>query len=138
MIRALGGAGAADVAVLNRTTNRAAEAATLAGSAGRVGDADAVAGADLIINATSVGMGADTMAIDIALLRPDLVVADIVYHPLETSLLRAAASVGALTIDGLGMLVHQAVLQHELWTGQRPDPALLRRAAEAELAARSR
>jgi shikimate dehydrogenase len=49
----------------------------------------------------------------------------------------AARSVGAQTIDGLGMLVHQAVLQQEAWTGARPDPAVLRAAAEAELVARS-
>ena len=61
--------------------------------------------------------------------------ADLVYHPLDTALLRAAASAGCATVDGLGMLVHQAVLQQELWTGQRPDPALMRAAALAELSA---
>ena len=137
IVDALGRAGVGDIAIVNRTRSSAETTAALT-SVARVGSLADVAAAGLLINATSVGMGADTMAIDVALLRPDLVVADIVYHPLETALLRAAASVGALTIDGLGMLVHQAVLQHELWTGQRPDPALLRRAAEAELAARSR
>ena len=53
------------------------------------------------------------------------------------ALLAAAGKVGALTIDGLGMLVHQAVLQQELWTGSRPDPIVMRSAAEAELARRS-
>ena len=136
IVDALGRAGVGDIAVVNRTRSSAETTAALTPVA-RVGSLADAADAGLLVNATSVGMGADAMAIDVALLRPDLVVADIVYHPLDTALLRAAASVGALTIDGLGMLVHQAVLQHELWTGRRPDPALLRSAAEAELAARS-
>jgi shikimate dehydrogenase len=65
------------------------------------------------------------------------VVADLVYHPLETGLLRAARAAGALAVDGLGMLVHQAVLQQELWTGRRPDPLVMRAAAELELARRA-
>jgi shikimate dehydrogenase len=76
--------------------------------------------------------------VDPSLLHADLMVADIVYHPLETTLLREARLAGALVIDGLGMLVHQAVLQQELWTGRRPEPAVLRAAAEAELVARSK
>ena len=63
-------------------------------------------------------------------------VADIVYHPLDTALLHAARAAGARAIDGLGMLVHQAVRQQELWTGVRPDPAVLRAAAEEQLSAR--
>ena len=66
----------------------------------------------------------------------DQIVADLVYHPLETALLRAARDAGALAIGGLGMLVHQAVLQHELWTGERPDPEVMRAATEGELARR--
>ena len=55
------------------------------------------------------------------------------YETIETALLAAARSAGADTIDGLGMLVHQGVLQQELWTGVRPDPAVMRAAAMAEL-----
>ena len=58
------------------------------------------------------------------------------YHPLDTALLRAARAIGAHAVDGLGMLVHQAVRQQELWTGVRPDPGMLRAAAVAELSAR--
>jgi shikimate dehydrogenase len=104
--------------------------------AARVGTLDDVANADVLVNATSVGMGTDDLPIDPELLRPDLAVADIVYHPLDTALLQAARAVGATTVDGLGMLAHQAVLQQQLWTGRRPDPATLRRAAEHELAVR--
>lgn len=93
---------------------------------------------DLIINATSIGMGrpaTDSTAIpfDPALLRPNQVVVDLVYHPLETALLHCAAAVGCTTVDGLGMLIHQAALQQQLWTGQFPDVQAMARAARAAL-----
>ena len=141
IIEALGRSGVHDIAVINRTRSTAALAASLAPVA-RVGGVDDVARAALLVNTTPVGMGpaangSGELPLDPALLRSDLIVADIVYHPLVTPLLRAAADVGAATIDGLGMLAHQAVLQQQLWTGQRPDPAVMRAAAERELAARS-
>jgi shikimate dehydrogenase len=101
-----------------------------------VGDASAVAGAWLLVNATSVGMGSDALPIDPSLLHRDLTVIDIVYHPLDTALLRAARAAGAAAVDGLGMLVHQAARQQQLWTGTTPDVAVMRAAAEAELARR--
>lgn len=137
IIDALGRAGVADIAIVNRTLAAAEAAAALTGVA-RVGTTADVADADLLVNATSIGMGTDQLPLDAGLLRADLAVADIVYHPLETALLRAAAAVGATTVDGLGMLVYQAVLQQELWTGRRPDPSMMRAAAEAELLVRSR
>lgn len=133
---ALGRAGAADIAVINRSEDRAEAAAELAEVA-RVGGADDIAAAAIVINATSVGMGTDELACDPALLGPGQVVADLVYYPLETALLRAAGERGARIVDGLGMLVHQAVLQQQLWTGIRPDPVVMRAAAEAELARRA-
>lgn len=136
IVDALGRAGVADIAIVNRTRSSAQAAADLAPGA-RVGNVGDVADADLLVNATSVGMGVDDLPIDASLLRPELAVADIVYHPLDTALLRAASAVGAVTIDGLGMLIHQAVLQHELWTGHSADPALMRAAGLAELTARS-
>jgi shikimate dehydrogenase len=136
IIDALGRAGVADIAVVNRTGSSAERAAELA-SVARVGAEHDIEGADLLVNATSLGMGTDDLPVSTDLLRPYLAVADIVYHPIRTALLRAAGGAGATTIDGLGMLVHQAVLQQQLWTGQRPDAALMRAAAEAELAARS-
>jgi shikimate dehydrogenase len=135
IVDALARAGAVEIVVVNRDPQRAAEAASLAPVA-RVGTPDDIAPADVLVNATSVGMGRDESPIDATHLRADLVVVDIVYHPLDTALLRAARGVGAQVIDGLGMLVHQAVRQQELWTGVRPDPAVLRAAAEAELASR--
>jgi shikimate dehydrogenase len=136
VVDALGRAGAADVAVVNRTPERAAEAAALA-RVGRTGSLEEVTAADVVVNATSVGMGADELPFDPALLRPGQVVADLVYHPLETALLAAARLAGCTPVDGLGMLVHQAVLQQVLWTGVRPDPSVMRAAAEAELARRA-
>jgi shikimate dehydrogenase len=136
IIDALGRTGVADIAIVNRTSSSAEDAARLAVTA-RVGEPVDVEHAGLLVNATSIGMGTHELAVDRSVLRPDLAVADIVYHPLETALLSAARAVGALVIDGLGMLVHQAALQQQLWTGQLPDPALMRAAAEAELEARS-
>jgi shikimate dehydrogenase len=132
IVDAVGRAGAADIAVVNRTESSAVDAAALSPAA-RVGTLADVAGATLLVNSTPIGMGSDDLPVERSLLRPDLAVADIVYHPLDTALLRAARSCGAHTIDGLGMLVHQAVLQQEIWTGARPDPGLMRRAAEAAL-----
>ncbi len=136
IVDALGRAGASDIAVVNRTAEAATVAAGLS-SVARVGDPADVRNARVVVNATSVGMGSGDCPLDPGLLHEGLAVADVVYHPLETSLLRAARAVGAQAVDGLGMLVHQAVLQQELWTGRRPDPVLMRAAAEAELAART-
>jgi len=140
VIDALGRAGAVDITVLNRTRETAELAATLA-TAASVGIVSDVARADIVVNATSVGMAvrpsaatADDLPCDPGLLRPDHIVVDLVYHPLRTAWLRAAGDLGATTIDGLGMLVHQAVLQQERWLGHRPDPVAMRAAAEAALA----
>ncbi len=142
VIDALGRAGAADITVLNRTRDRAEYAASLS-KAASVGIVSDITRADIVINATSVGMGVSIddatdldMACDPALLRSGQVVADLVYHPLETAWIRAAADVGATTVDGLGMLVQQAALQQLQWLGTMPDTTAMRIAAEAELARR--
>ena len=111
-------------------------AAALAGRIGRVGSLDDVVAADIVVNATSVGMGTRDCPSTAVVLHGDHVVADIVYHPRRTALLDVAESAGATTFDGLGMLVHQAALQQALWTGRTPDVAVMRAAAERELAAR--
>lgn len=137
VIRSLATGGAAEVVVVNRTADRARAAAALAGPVGRVGHVDAIASADLLVNATSVGMGAAEGAdapspVDPGHLRPGLVVADLVMHPVVTPLLRAAAAAGAVPVDGLGMLVHQAAIAFELWTGVAPPvPVMLRAVREA-------
>lgn len=135
VVRALGRAGALDVAVVNRSADRAAVAAELAGPNGRVGAIEDVAAAALVINATSVGMGAAGPAgpspVPDGHLRAGQVVVDLVYTPLETPLLAQAAAAGARPVDGLGMLVHQAAIAVERWTGVAPDVAAMRAAAQA-------
>lgn len=142
VIDALGRAGAAEITVLNRTQDRAERAAALSGVA-TVGIVSDVSRADIVVNATSVGMGVEPgdatsvdMACDPSLLRVGQIVADLVYAPLETAWMLAAVDAGATTINGLGMLVHQAALQQERWLGYHPDIATMRAAATTELAAR--
>ena len=124
VIAALGDAGAAEVIVVNRTAARAVAAAALAGPVGRVGSAEEAGGCDLVVNATPAGM-ADVSTVtagwpvDPSRLRPGQLVVDLVYHPPRTPWLDAAAERGAETANGLGMLVHQAALQIERWTGHR-------------------
>ncbi len=135
VVHALGEAGAADVAVVNRTGARAATAAALAGGAGRVGAAGDVPKADIVINATPVGMAgvADgLMPLDPAVLRSGQVVVELVVHPVETELLAASRAVGAHAVQGFGMLVHQAAHAFRLWTGlEAPIVAMSTAAREA-------
>ncbi|MBF9042471.1 shikimate dehydrogenase [Rhodobacterales bacterium HKCCE4037] len=77
--------------------------------------------AALIVNTTSLGMqGQSPLNIDLSRLKPPTVVTDIVYTPLETPLLREAAERGCETVDGLGMLLHQAVPGFERWFSYTP------------------
>lgn len=97
-----------------------------------------LAGARLLINTTSLGMkGQPPLDIDLSPLSPDAVVTDAVYVPLQTPLLRAAKAMGIATIDGLGMLLHQAVPGFERWFGVRPKVTPeLRALVVADLAAK--
>ena len=142
VIDELGRSGAASVSIINRTAERAESACRLTAVAS-VGSAGDIAGAHIVINASSVGMGvdpagaaADQLPCDPALLHAEQVVVDLVYHPLQTAWLRCAEQAGARAIDGLGMLIHQAALQQQAWLGERPDVDVMRRAALAALAAR--
>ena len=77
--------------------------------------------AGLIINTTSLGMnGKGQIDFDFDAVAPEAVVSDIVYVPLETGFLRTARAAGLRTVDGLGMLLHQAVPGFEKWFGVRP------------------
>lgn len=139
VIDALARAGAVDITVLNRSQDRAEAAAALA-SVASPGIMSDIGRADVVVNATSVGMGDDdALPCDPALLRGDHVVADLIYHPLETNWLRAAGERGATTVDGLGMLVHQAALQQRIWLGDDAviDTTAMRDAALSALAHRS-
>jgi shikimate dehydrogenase len=70
----------------------------------------------------------------VALCRPNAIIADIVYRPLETPLLAAARGRGLTAIDGLGMLIHQGARSFELWFGLKPDVAKGRQRLLAALA----
>jgi shikimate dehydrogenase len=134
IVLAVAQAGAADVAVVNRTAAKATAAAALAGAAGRVADVSAIGEADLVVNATSVGMGDGQVPFDPGLLGAGTVLADIVYHPSPTPLLAAARQAGITAVDGLGMLVHQAGHAFRHWTGLEPPIARMTEVARVELA----
>lgn len=141
LVDALGRTDVADVTVLNRTRDRAEQAASMSPKAS-VGIVSDVTRADIVVNATSVGMGIDPdvatetdLPCDPSLFREGQVITDLIYHPLQTAWMRAATDRGITTIDGLGMLVEQAVLQQQLWLGDqaRPDAVAMRAAAIDEL-----
>lgn len=122
--------GAQTIHILNRDPARAiALAEALAPQleaelvAGPLSDWNDVAfDASLVVNSTSAGMGDNPpLALDLSQLLPDAAVCDIVYHPLETKLLKDAQARGLLSIDGLGMLMHQAVPSFEAFFGTRPE-----------------
>jgi len=94
--------------------------------------------ADILVNATPVGMAPDVEGIPIApaLLSRFQVVMDIVYQPLQTRLLREVQARGAAVIDGLQMLLHQGAAQFELWTGQPAPVEVMARAAYGALTAK--
>jgi shikimate dehydrogenase len=126
VLHGLIGAGASKILLANRTEGRAKALAD--GFGNRVSvipweDRNrALAGCGLLVNATSLGMtGKPPLDIDLSALPIDVIVADIVYSPLETKLLAAAMARGNRTVDGLGMLLHQAVPGFNRWFGVRPE-----------------
>ena len=125
-------AGVLELRLINRTPARAetltaqlADAARERGAALTVlpwQDEDALAGASLLVNTTSLGMsGQPPLEIDLAPLPAQALVADIVYSPLETGLLAAARARGHPVVDGLGMLLHQARPGFRAWFGVAPE-----------------
>ena len=123
---ALAQAGVAEIWLSNRTRGRAEALAGTLDHPVTVLDWDSYAGhlprASLVVNTTSLGMdGQAPLGLPAAQLNPAAVVTDIVYTPLETPLLRDAAARGCRVVDGLGMLLHQAVPGFERWFGQRPE-----------------
>jgi len=144
VVRALASAGASNVVVVNRTQERAEKAALLAGSVGRVvnkgGLATALANADLVVNATPVGMAdaasvAD-LPVDPELVSGDSVAVDLIYHPAETAWMSALRRQGVEVHGGLSMLVFQAASAFALWTGKVAPVAAMETAARAVLTAR--
>jgi shikimate dehydrogenase len=123
VVLALANAGAAEVIVVGRAPARAAAAAALAGAAGRTGTPPDASDVDLVVNATPAGMAGTESAAELPPVDPGLLghgqlAVDLVYAPRPTRWLELAGGRGAATLDGLGMLVHQAALQIELWSGR--------------------
>jgi shikimate dehydrogenase len=123
---------------VNRTEATAETAAALAGVVGSVAGPSSVGDADLVVNATPVGMqraGQDLgeLPLDADLLGGGQAVVDLVYHPARTALLAAAEQRGARTANGLSMLVHQAAIAFEHWTGEAAPVAEMAAAVRGEL-----
>ena len=131
--------GVARVHVANRTLARAQDFSRQFGAKvlpiGWDAIGEVLPRAGLLVNTTSLGMqGQPPLKLDISALPASAAVADLVYVPLETGLLKTARGRGHPAADGLGMLLHQAVRGFELWFGHRPEvTAGLRALVEADL-----
>ncbi|WP_306117197.1 MULTISPECIES: shikimate dehydrogenase [unclassified Roseitalea] len=140
VIHALVGAGFRHVDLANRTLARAGDLAARFGASVHPASLEALdrlaPHADLIVNTTSLGMkGQPPLTLDLARARDDAIVVDIVYAPLHTPILEAARERGLTAVDGLGMLLHQAVPGFQRWFGERPKvDAALRAHIVADLA----
>jgi shikimate dehydrogenase len=139
--RSLGEAGAADVVIVNRSPEPAARAASLAGAAGIVGTPADISTAEIVVNATPLGMGvvvttsgaAEPLPVDPERLRDGQVIVDLVYHPAVTPLLATARDRGLRTVNGLGMLIHQAAHAFRLWTSEEAPLEAMSAAAMSSL-----
>ncbi len=131
--------GAKQVYVTDVDASRAEAIATRLGQVSEATKIEAITTSELgkiefdgIVNTTPVGMDATPgIPIDPALLRPDIWVADVIYFPLETELLRTARAIGCRTMSGAAMAIFQAVRAFELFTGRTPDSAEMKKTFEA-------
>jgi shikimate dehydrogenase len=136
----VGLAGAAQITVVNRGEARGQELAKLVNDNVHVptrfvkweGNYEVPPESEVVINATSIGLGdADArVPLVIETLEPDMVVADVIFNPPETRLIRDARQRGCQTLDGLGMLVNQAVIAFKIWTLRDADATVMRDALE--------
>ncbi len=127
-------AGVPEIYISNRTRVRADQLKKDFGSRLQVVDwvqaGNMLDDATLVVNTTSLGMiGKGQLRVPLDGLRPGTVVSDLVYAPLKTQLLETAEQMGCVTVDGLGMLLHQAVPAFERWFGTRPKVDSATRAA---------
>ena len=133
--------GAAEITIVNRSTERGEALVTLLNGKTETranfvpwkGDYSVPAGTDVLINATSIGLYPDVDArvpLEMSSLTSEMVVADVIPNPPETRLVREARALGCTVLDGLGMLVNQGVIGFRLWTGVDPDPNVMRAALE--------
>lgn len=119
-------AGVPEIILTNRTRHNADMLKSEFGARVRVVEwvqaGNVVEDAGTIVNTTSLGMSGKTeFRVPLDGLRSDTVVTDIVYEPLETTLLKTAKEAGCVTVDGLGMLLHQAAPGFERWFGKMPE-----------------
>lgn len=136
----VGLAGAAQITVVNRAVERGQELVDLLNDKVHVasryvqweGPYGVPPESEVVINATSIGLGDAEARVPLAVntLEPDMVVADVIFNPPETRLIRDARQRGCQTLDGLGMLVNQAVIGFKIWTGRDADPGVMRDALE--------
>lgn len=136
----LGLSGIAQMTIVNRTEQRGRQLAELINDRVNVpcelvvlkGDYSVPPETDVLINATSIGLSDAGARVPVAVesLSPKLVVADVIFNPPETWLLRQARQRDCRTLDGLGMLVNQAVIGFRIWTGVDPDAGVMREALE--------
>ncbi len=134
VLSALSDAGVPEIILTNRTRSRADHLKEEFGQRIRVVDwvqaGNVIESAELVVNTTSLGMqGQPELRVPLDGLQPGAVVTDLVYAPLKTRLLRQAEDAGCTTVDGLGMLLHQAVPGFERWFGIRPVVDAATRAA---------
>ncbi|MDU8927964.1 shikimate dehydrogenase [Alisedimentitalea sp. MJ-SS2] len=127
-------AGVPEILISNRTRVRADKLADDFGKRLRVVEwvkaGNMLEDAALVVNTTSLGMlGKPELRVPLDGIRREAVVTDLVYNPLQTRLLRVASEIGCVTVDGLGMLLHQAVPAFERWFGKRPEVDAATRAA---------
>ena len=110
----------AQVGIFNRTASSAEEVVEIVGAASSVVQEEAIRDADIIVNATPLGMSDDSLPFDPSLLSKGQSLIDLIYEPEKTALLVEAESLGVKTLNGVGMLLHQAGAQFQLWTGCEP------------------
>lgn len=126
VIAALSDAGVTEIRITNRTRARAEALRQDFGAKVVVHDwlqaGNMLDDATTVVNTSSLGMiGKPDLRIPLDGFSPKALVTDLVYNPLETTLLREARAVGCTVVDGLGMLLHQAAPGFERWFGQRPE-----------------
>ena len=126
----------AQITIINRNYGRAQSLARDVGCLVSKFDESEAFNADILINATPVGMfpKINETPIDKHKLKPNMIVFDTIYNPIETKLLKEAKAQGCKTINGLSMFVHQAAAQFKLWTGQMPSVETIEAIAYKHLA----
>ena len=144
VVLALAEAGAGWVGVVGRRPDQVLAAVALAGKVGAQATVSSAEAADLIVNATPVGMagvGTDPQGLPFGLveatLGPGQLVTDLIYAPATTPLIAAARARSASTCNGLGMLIHQAARQVNIWTGRDAPVEAMSAAALRELGHRA-